>query len=421
MKYKRGNQIGDQGGFGSVFECISAQGGVYAVKVLNDMSPDVIERFKKEIRLTERLSHPNIVKIITSKQSENELWYIMPRYKSSLRAVIPSICNDYNRQYNIICGILDGVIYLHSEGVLHRDLKPENILYNSDSDIVINDFGLGRQINSESDRNQRMTKVGDYFGTLRYIAPEQARDASCADNRSDIYSLGKLIEDIVTNFSSSPIESKEIEYIVNKSTQQNPAKRFDSVVELKMAIESIYLQLLGIVESNDINNYISRLKIGTIELGELRHLGLKILNADNSGKTIEDFFYNLTKIQFEYLEEQDVDLLESLVIKLREYIVSQGWGFGYTDTIGYNCNKVYGYSQNPVIRANLLYATIEVGVSHNRFYVMKMASEMLQEIHNIAPAAIELGNLLKNKPSYFNLENLSINKDSLPAFLKEYF
>lgn len=109
---------------------------------------------------------------------------------------LPDLYNNYDRRYKIISGILSGVAYLHSEGVLHRDLKPENILYNSDSDIVINDFGFSRQIDSDS---TRLTQFGSVFGTYNYMAPEQQRDASNVDEKADIYSLGKVIEDIVTN------------------------------------------------------------------------------------------------------------------------------------------------------------------------------------------------------------------------------
>ena len=150
MGYNIGQQIGDRGGFGSVHICISETGEQYAIKLLENMDENAADRFAKEIRLIMRLSHPNIIKIIAYNCVSERKFYIMPLYASSLKAVLPQLYCNPDRQYKIISGILSGVAYLHSEGVLHRDLKPENILYNSDSDIVINDFGFSRQVDSDS-------------------------------------------------------------------------------------------------------------------------------------------------------------------------------------------------------------------------------------------------------------------------------
>ena len=207
MKYNIGKRIGDRGGFGSVHECISETGEKYAVKVLENMDENSADRFAKEIRLIMRLSHPNIIKIIAYNCKDEKKFYIMPIYHCSLKAVLPDLYNNYDRQYKIISGILSGVAYLHSEGVLHRDLKPENILYNSDSDIVINDFGFSRQIDSDS---TRLTQFGSVFGTYNYMAPEQQRDASNVDEKADIYSLGKVIEDIVTNGGQYDVPTEDL-------------------------------------------------------------------------------------------------------------------------------------------------------------------------------------------------------------------
>lgn len=119
MKYTIQDSIGDPGGFGSVHLCTSEVGDKYAIKLLTNLDAAATERFKKEIRLTMRLTHPNIVKIIAYNAEETQKYYIMPLYNSSLRAVIPELYGEYDRQYNVISEVLNGVIYLHSEGVLH--------------------------------------------------------------------------------------------------------------------------------------------------------------------------------------------------------------------------------------------------------------------------------------------------------------
>lgn len=415
MKYTIGNPIGDPGGFGSVHVCTSETGDKYAIKYLENMDAPSTERFKKEIRLTMRLSHPNIIKVVAYDADGVRKYYIMPLYSSSLKSVIPSLYGQYDRQYSVISEILNGVVYLHSEGVLHRDLKPQNILYNSDSDIVINDLGLGRQVNSDSDR---LTRVGDGFGTFKYTAPEQLSDASNADERADIYSIGKILEDIVTNQLTYAMPTPEFEYIINKCTQTNPNRRFNNVIELKSSIDSVYHQLLGIADNSIIDELLTKIKLGNIDDTIVNDLALRLLSREDCEK-IEEFLYNLPEHYFHTLEQHDSALVESLVIRLQQYLTGQGWGFGYTDIIGRNCYRMYNISESIVIRANLLYTIIDVGISHNRFYVMGIASDLLKNVGANVAECLELANLLKGKSIY--LYKLNIEKDDLLACLHPYY
>jgi serine/threonine protein kinase len=133
--------------------------------------------------------------------------------------------------------ILDGVEYAHAQGVLHRDLNPRNVLMNSDSDVIISDFGLGRVVDSESTRR---TQSGFGMGTMLYMAPEQMDDAKYADQRADIYSLGRMIYEMYTG----PLKSLHqdvsrlppgIAHIVTRSTQPNAELRFQILSDLKRA------------------------------------------------------------------------------------------------------------------------------------------------------------------------------------------
>lgn len=413
--YNPNEQIGDKGGFGAVYKCTAESGQEYAIKFLENTDPAAVDRFQKEIRLTMRLSHPNVIKIISYNVDGDRKWYIMPLYQSSLAAVIPSLYGQYSRQYNIISEILDGVIYLHDQGVLHRDLKPQNILYNSDSDIVINDFGLGRQIDSDS---TRLTRLGAGFGTYRYMAPEQGRNASTADQRSDIFSLGRIIEDIITDFSTNPVPESDLEYIVNRCTQPSPGKRFASVKDLKSAIDSVYQKLLGIIEHDVTEGLLTSLKLGTATSEEIHKLAINLLTTHN-GDQLEAFFHNISDSFYQEIEESDSNLAEKLIIKLQEYYTGQGWGFGYTDTIGDNCKRLYSISSNAIIRANLLYTIIEVGISHNRWYVMGIAANLLKSANSNVSECLELSTLLSGW--HGRLSSLNIGYGELPPCLQPYY
>lgn len=374
-----------------------------------------MERFEKEIRLIQRLSHPNIIQIINYSIDDDKFYYIMPRLKCSLSKIIPELYNKIDRQYKVISEILNGLEYLHSEGVIHRDLKPQNILYNSDTDIVISDFGLSRQVNSDS---TRLTQTGIIFGTLRYASPEQLYNSGSVDERTDIFAVGVLIKAIVSNDFNNPINSPEINYLIEKCTENNPDKRFSSVVQLRSAVDTIYKRLLGIEETTELESLLSKLKVGKIDYNEIHKLSLKLLNEDNKDK-IEEYFFNIPEALFLDMEKNESSLLESLVIKLQEYFTNQSWGFSYTDTIGTNCLKLYNVSQNETIRANLLYTIIQVGISHNRFYVMDIAANLLAKLKGNIAEDLKLVDLLSN--GNIDLSVLKISKEELPESLRKYY
>ena len=416
MKYTLGKIIGDKGGYGNVFECKSELGQIYAVKFLKeDTEEEIVLRFQKEVRLTNRLNHPNIIKIISYSVDKDRRFYIMPRYKCSLASVISEIYNDYDRQYKVLSEILNGLIYLHSEGVIHRDLKPQNILYNSDTDIVLNDLGFGRQVNSDS---ERLTSYGEVFGTPRYMSPEQRRNAENVDDRTDIYALGKIIEDIVTNFNEYPIQEVQLQYVINKCTVDNKDRRISSVIELKSIVDIVYKQLLKISSDNEIDNLLAQMQLGGITDSNLIKLGLSLISANDGDKT-EDFFLSLSEENYKKIEEDNLEISQKLIGILKNYYVRQWWGFGYTDTIGELCKKIYNWSADAEIKASLLYTIMSIGIDHNRFYVMGIARTLIKDLSVNPAEAIELASLLKEKR--VRLSYLAISISELPEAIKEYY
>ncbi len=94
--------------------------------------------------------------------------------------------------------IADALAYAHAQGVLHRDIKPSNLLLDGDGIVWVTDFGLAKDLSSDGDSDEQadLTKTGDIVGTLRYMAPEVLRGHT--DQRSDIYSLGATLYELVT-------------------------------------------------------------------------------------------------------------------------------------------------------------------------------------------------------------------------------
>jgi eukaryotic-like serine/threonine-protein kinase len=231
------------GGFGEVSTCLKdGQGQLFAKKKLHSGDSVAVERFIREVRILSVLDHPNIVRVVAKKLETAPYFYIMPLYSHSLASELSTVVGDERRIFPIFKAVLDGIEYAHSQGVIHRDLKPENILMNNDADIVVSDFGLGRIIDSKSTRK---TQTGWKMGTPLYMPPEQLLDAKAADERSDIFSLGRILYELYSGPLTSAVQDTSslpvaIALIIERCTQRDPDRRFQRVSDLKQAWMSLY-------------------------------------------------------------------------------------------------------------------------------------------------------------------------------------
>ena len=121
---------------------------------------------------------------------------------------------------------------------------------------------------------------------------------------------------------------------------------------------------------------------------------------------------------YKQLEYKQLELLQNLVRQLKDYYTSQMWGFNYTDTIGSVCQRFYNLTNDSSIRALFLFIILEVGISHNRFYVMGIGETLIRNVKNNLTEAMELYSLLKQQPVY--LSRLDITKRDLPEILQPY-
>ncbi len=199
-RYDIDREIG-QGGFATVYLANDLKHDrAVAIKVLSPFEADENwrRRFIQEIRLLARLQHPNILPLYDSGQAESLLYYVMPYVKGE------TLRDRLNRERQLtihaacaIAGeIAEALAYAHNENIVHRDIKPGNVLL-SDGHAVVADFGVARAIGLAN--LQDLTRSGDLaLGTPLYMGPEQLLGDSATDNRSDIYSLGCVLFEMVT-------------------------------------------------------------------------------------------------------------------------------------------------------------------------------------------------------------------------------
>ena len=200
-KYRVLEPLG-RGGMARVYRAYHPQLDRYvAVKVLrSDLveEEDFLARFKREARAVAALRHPNIVRVFDFDVQQGVYYMVIELLEGdSLRTRL----NDYRAREEqmplgdvarILLDVLEGLQYAHSEGMVHRDVKPGNILLSRSGQAVLTDFGIAQIIGGT-----RYTVSGALMGTLNYMSPEQGLEGEC-DARSDIYSLGIVLYEILT-------------------------------------------------------------------------------------------------------------------------------------------------------------------------------------------------------------------------------
>ncbi|KAJ1255038.1 hypothetical protein BS78_K296100 [Paspalum vaginatum] len=209
--FAESNKLGE-GGFGAVYKGILSEGQEIAVKRLSLGSTQGLAELKTELVLVAKLQHKNLVRLVgvCLEQDEKLLVYeYMPN--RSLDTILfdsqKSKELDWGKRLNIVNGVARGLQYLHEESqlkIVHRDLKPSNVLLDSDYTPKISDFGLAKLF--DMDQSQGVTS--HIAGTYGYMAPEYAMHGQYSV-KSDVFSLGVLILEMVTGRKNSSFSNSE--------------------------------------------------------------------------------------------------------------------------------------------------------------------------------------------------------------------
>jgi serine/threonine-protein kinase len=272
------------GGMGRVYRAQQTPlDRVVALKVLNpnfptSKDPGFQKRFLREASLSSKLRHPNTVTVIDYGQTDDGIYYIAMEYlegRTLGQALAESGPMPWARALNVAQQICRSLREAHNLGVVHRDLKPANIMLLNDADqdhVKVLDFGLVKSIAPATPGevlNPEITQSGTFLGSPAYMAPEQARNES--DVRSDVYSLGVVLYqmlvgrppfiskdhiDLIFSHHREPPPAfsavrpdvsvpHEIETLVRKCLEKEPAKRFQTMDELLEAMRTANMSAGG--------------------------------------------------------------------------------------------------------------------------------------------------------------------------------
>jgi serine/threonine protein kinase/Flp pilus assembly protein TadD len=237
-----------------------------ALKVLHtelsaSLGPD---RFLREIKLAARLNHPHIVPLYDSGEADGFLYYVMPLIEGeSLRdRLLRDGKISTEESLHLVRGIASALDYAHRLNIVHRDIKPENVML-QDGEALVTDFGIAKAVSVAS--GDTLTQTGMMIGTPAYVSPEQAAGDVDIDGRSDQYSLGCVLYEMLSGRKpftgataqavlskrfSEPVPSirevfrdatPEIETALQRALSKDSLERFPTTIEFARALVASHL------------------------------------------------------------------------------------------------------------------------------------------------------------------------------------
>ena len=281
-KYQCLSVIGE-GGMGKIYKAKTPRGRTVALKVIKGAMSDraLVERFIREVKAMKETNHPNTVQVYDLGQVGPNVYCVMQYLRGNdlaleIRKDAQKVVDPVSRQEKyvrtplpwprvkeIMVQVCEGVYSAHKRGILHRDLKPGNIFLHESggtTTVKVVDFGLAKF--TEKDGDLTVTKSGTVMGTFKYMAPELTLGMKEADERSDQYSIGIIMYELLTGrvpfeadeaikvlrlhvdqIPTPPTEinpsiPKHVEAIILRALEKKKSNRFPSLKEMKAAIES---------------------------------------------------------------------------------------------------------------------------------------------------------------------------------------
>lgn len=239
-QYRIVSKIGE-GGMGTVWLADHPSRGLFAIKAL---APELSgnreyrERFYDEARILFSLQHSNIVQPYSLLEQDDQLFLVMEYVDGTdLHTLIKQEGPlDEKKALKLFKDALIGLNFAHSRGIIHRDIKPSNILVSKDYQAKIMDFGI-----AIAPDGKRLTRTGFVLGTAHYMSPEQITHPRQIDHRSDVYSMGIVLYEMLTG--QVPFDG-DCDYKIYKKHVEEKPPDISAIVNISPTLRNIILKAL---------------------------------------------------------------------------------------------------------------------------------------------------------------------------------
>lgn len=253
MTFRPGDTVGDykiigvlgEGGMGRVFKVEHTfTRRLEAMKILlRDQAnqPEFVQRFLREVQVQASLNHPNIASVYNAFVLEDDLLLLVMELieGESLESVLQRGPLPWRTAVGYTCQALSALGEAHAREITHRDIKPSNIMITPAHTVKITDFGLAKIAGEDV----RLTKSGALMGSVHYSSPEQMKGSSAIDGRSDLYSLGVVLYEMVTG--SKPFDGESQFAIMSGHVADAPIPPVVRRPELPQALSDLILYSLS--------------------------------------------------------------------------------------------------------------------------------------------------------------------------------
>lgn len=376
--FTKGAYLGG-GGFGHVYVVTDSIGQKFALKELKidayahdaALAENIAKRFRQEAIKQAAISHYNVIRVLHQQLDAVPPYFVMELADGTLEAVIKKYhagLMSFDVIKTALFNVLSGLDALHELGIWHRDLKPQNVLYLAPQRFAISDFGL---IAVRDGQATTLTITGTTAGSAGYSPPEFIQDFKKASATSDIYSFGAILHDVFVRAARVPYSElrdgvHKIGAVIAKCTKTKQYQRYRSIEELRSDLFD------AITEFEDSG---APAKL-TIDLGIFSAATFSEVDCDSIIDMIESAdaptlheIYKAVSIDFiENIYLASKETANHIAEQFAKYVLTNAFDFNYSDVLA---DKLSHFFQKGDIatKAITLLALLELGTTHNRWYV----------------------------------------------------